>query len=198
MAATWLVPAAAAGPAPLTQPSPNAAVDIGSLPVKDANRKFLCNYGYALSFSGFSSGNSTDSWNVAAVPIIGTGKFVNKIVVADTGDHEAQYGFYVELLENQSKSNRPGRVIFSAQVYPRSIRCAEREVPIPPTRLKYGKTYWVEEFAAIAFYVNATWQYDKKRPNEGISQLRSCGPNGCRHNAWQAIPGDYEPYVRVK
>jgi hypothetical protein len=149
VAAAWLVSAVAAAPANPTQPTPNATVDVGSFPEKDTNSAFLCNYGFEVTYSDtasdYSSGSSSLAQKIytfAAIPIIGTGKVVNEIVVADSRVSSEPYGFYVELRENRRRSNKPGKVITGGQVNPRG-GCAQITVPVAPTLLTAGKTYWL-------------------------------------------------------
>ena len=202
VSATWL--AAAAGPAS-AQPASNRAADVGSFPVKDANQAFLCNYGYDVTYSAIiSSGSSVIGWsmNVAAVPIIGKGKVVNEIVVADSATSESRvpYGFYVELLQNDSRTDTPGQVIATSQpVIPKRTTCEKKTMPISSTLLNAGQKYWVEEIAYGGYVAGAAWLFDTNRRNKAISQSRTCYVgSGCDDQPWQAIPGAYEPYVGVR
>ena len=173
------------------------------VPRQGANRTFLCNYGYAITRDYDSQGSSTPftSWTVAAVPIIGDGKVVKEIEVAQAGiPSSSGYGiFSLELRENDSKTNTPGTVIATSGLLDAGAnQCVKMKVPIPPTRLTRGETYWVEEMIAKSGVSSTLWLFDEKRPYRGISQFWYCLYRSCYSEPWQAIPGDYPPYVRVR
>jgi hypothetical protein len=84
-------------------------------------------------------------------------------------------------------------------------RCAKITVPIAPTKLRAGKTYWVEEIAAPSGYQEksaAKWLFNPKGPNNGIAQYQVCYFNVrnpyCNDSTWYPVSGDYEPYAMVK
>lgn len=184
------------------QPAPLAA---SNHYVLDANLEFLCHYGFAVSTTTTSSlGSVYDYWKRAATPVIGKGKKVTEIMVADAPlESSAPSGFSVKIYS--SRMNRPYEELVSATAG-QPQRCGPIKVPISPTYLAKGKKYWVVERALEPYFQSGDggitnsirWLYDKKRTSGARWQAGSCVGSSCHSSAsWQPITGGV-PYVRFK
>ncbi|HEX4158060.1 MAG TPA: hypothetical protein VHY79_06265 [Rhizomicrobium sp.] len=119
---------------------------------RDKNREFLCSYG-SFAVSGynfrFSSSYFVSGWTHVAVPIVGRGQTVKSITVGEArGSHTHGAEFTAGIYSN-SASGSPGAAISVGRgKAPKS--CRRVNVPIAPTTLERGTTYWVEETVALA------------------------------------------------
>jgi hypothetical protein len=112
----------------------------------DSNDEFMCTYGQLAPSANAESSSTTYSsgWRHVAVPIVGKGKVVNRIIVkearsASTASPEFSAGIY-----GDTPSRTPGKLIAGGIARaPRA--CGNVTIRIAPTTLKAGKTYWIEE-----------------------------------------------------
>ncbi len=183
------------------QPARQAASDHYPL---DANREFLCNYGFAVS-TLTSASSAFVSWRRAATPVIGNGKTVTEIIVADAPlESTAHPGFSVAIY---SSLNDTFKGLASATTG-QSKRCERIKVPISPTRLAKGKKYWIVETARappwrrVSTINSMLWLYDKRSSSSGAfwqsGLCSSISMTSCwSRTRWQSITGGV-PYAKVK
>lgn len=181
----------------------------------DANQRFLCTFGFSV-FNSASRTHSKDpyeisyTWSHAAAPVLGTGKTVNKIIVAEAPSEYTTQGFSVAIY----LGTPPVHELRNQQVGPPK-KCGRVTVPISPIRLAKGKTYWIVETALRPQFGNNSssiavngmeWLYDEKRTGGGLWQSGySCYRTHCSDHQtnpehyykspWQDI--GHTPYVRV-
>lgn len=172
----------------------------------DANREFLCNYGYTISTTAsISSSYLYDYWLRAAIPVIGKGRKVTEVAVADAPLESSQpYGFSVTIYS--SRKNKPFEVPAIGNAG-QPQQCGRIDVPISPaTMLAKGQKYWIVQTAhepslhsGVSYATNAlSWLYDKKCTSGGLWQTGSCVSGSCYSlTKWQTISGGV-PYARVK
>jgi len=170
----------------------------------DANKEFLCNYGFTIYnvVQSYASGRVISyEWSRAAAPLIGRGKRVSEIIVAESSLSEATTGFSVAIYSGTSS---PVNKLVGAIVEP-SQGCGRRKVKISRTNLAKGKQYWIVETALraqLSQYTSASdnamkWLYDEK-PKQDVGLWQSgYSKHDKRHESpWMSI--GYVPYARVK
>ena len=114
----------------------------------NANKRFLCTYGHfdVIDFSEHDASNfSSSGWTHVAVPIVGSGKPVRTLSVVEDGYGHSTLSASVSVgIYANTASGLPGKFIVGGKSrVPGS--CATVSIPITPTKLKKGKTYWIEE-----------------------------------------------------
>lgn len=171
----------------------------------DTNREFLCNYGYTVSTAAsLSSSYIYDYWLRAATPVVGKGKTVNEVIVAEAPlESSAPSGYSVAIYS--SRKNVPFLELANATTG-QPKQCGQVKVPISPTRLAKGKQYWIVETARAPFLNNGvkyatnsvSWLYDKKGTSGGLWQSGSCVSSSCYSRTnWESITGGV-PYAKVR
>jgi hypothetical protein len=170
---------------------------------RDRNQEFLCSYGeFDVSRSSTSHSQSRHSnWTHVAVPIIGHGRTVNRIVVSEGRDAHIVAGsqFTIGIYKN-SRRGVPGKLI-TAQTSKAPSKCEQFSVYITPTRLKRGKAYWVEE--TIRGYGSSdtqiAWAINPKAINKAYLQYHTyssrSGSSGSYTSPWE--PASSGPYLRL-
>ncbi len=175
----------------------------------DANREFLCNYGFTVS-TVTSSSSYFVGWTRVATPVIGKGKKVREIIVADAPlKSAAPSGFSVAIYSTLNGTFKGGLV--SATVG-QPKQCGRIKVPISPTRLAKGKNYWIVETERAPFSqsgyspVNSMrWLYDKRprlrSSTDAFYQSGACSGSSMEScwslTGWQPITGGV-PFAKVR
>jgi hypothetical protein len=139
---------------------------------QDRNREFLCTYGQfdVSSYSSWPSSSILRGWTHVAVPIVGRGKTVDRIIVREgSGGHKDGGEFSAGIYSN-SPSGLPGRLIAGGTGRP-SKHCGHAQVSIAPTRLKWNKAYWVEERVPLqGSKVDDYWAINPRAANKAYEQ----------------------------
>lgn len=171
----------------------------------DANREFLCNYGFTVSTKAYISSSYLYDYSVrAAIPVMGKGKKVAEIIVANAPlESKSPSGISVAIFS--SRKNMPfEQLTFAHAAQPQ--QCERIKLAISPMLLAKGKKYWVVETAQAPFLPSGvssatnsvSWLYDKKRSKGALSQAISCVSSSCFSlTPWQSITGGV-PYAKVK
>ena len=106
-------------------------------------RTYLCQNGdFLVSTWYITSGSSTYSWQRVAVPIIGHGQTVNRIIVQDGGNSAA---FTVGIYRNTPRGFVGDPIAVGGGIADPS--CGRVTISIPAVILKDNKKYWIEERA---------------------------------------------------
>jgi hypothetical protein len=126
---------------------------------RDTNDEFLCTYGQ-FNVSDYSSvasaSSSTILWTHVAVPVIGRGQTVDRILVKEAlGTATNGSEFSVGIYKSTSKGF-PGTLLAGGTGVA-TDRCEQVGVPIAPTKLKKGRGYWIEEMAGPGGYPNIVY-----------------------------------------
>jgi len=115
----------------------------------DANQRFLCTYGFSLYTKTWwvSSAHVSKAhkWERAAVPLIGKGRTVNEITVANappSSSWSSGTGVAVALYSGFRPYHRLANGLIE-----RVETCSAVKVSILPTKLLKGKKYWIVEKA---------------------------------------------------
>jgi hypothetical protein len=168
----------------------------------DVNGEFLCNYGFSITrFNFFSSGASSSSWTHVAVPIIGTGKTVRKILVKESKGLQIGSSQFTVGIYSNTASGVPGTLIAKGtQRAP--DKCSWIGVSIAPTMLNQGTKYWVEETIKNFWqYSNAVlWATDPNAKESAYKQHHHFVSNFERHSSsttgWESLSAG--AYLRLK
>lgn len=162
-----------------------------------ANDEFLCTYGFKLYDSNADDSFAFD-WKRAAAPIVGKGKSVNEIVVANGPSAGPHIGFKVAIYS--SRRNQPDKELVAASAGQRG--CGRVMVPISSITLERGKKYWIVQSVPAGHSSSLhsiLWVYDKRRSHGALSQpgSRFCASVCSSHvGPWKPIAGGV-PYARV-
>jgi hypothetical protein len=131
--------------------------------------------------------------------VIGTGKTVSNIEVADSSVYSSNAFFNVGLYS--SVRNRPGNNITGVKNLQAS-QCGVISVQITPTYLAKGVKYWIVESASTYYHhgfssgsSSVVWLYDKKHTKGALYQNYSY--DACKTCKWQKLVGR-RPYARVR
>jgi hypothetical protein len=133
--------------------SAEAARALTAGPLRDRNREFMCSYG-SLPVSGYSFRSSYSSyffsgWKDVAVPIVGRGQTVKSITVGEGQSAHTHGAHFSAGIYSDAASGIPGAAIaVGAGKAPKS--CGRVNIPIAPTTLRRGTTYWIEETIPLA------------------------------------------------
>ncbi|HEX3666163.1 MAG TPA: hypothetical protein VHU23_13140 [Rhizomicrobium sp.] len=156
------------------QSRPSAHPSLAQIAGHDNNHEFLCSYGsFKVSHYGSSSDSSYSStWTHVAMPIMGHGKKVDRIIVANEGTVGVRR-LQVKL-RTSNASDLPGDPVAGRTVLARRNKCRHIEIPIHPTLLEKGKTYWIEETMPRTGYVyyddTTRWAVDPKATRKAYVQ----------------------------
>jgi hypothetical protein len=133
----------------------------------NANEKFLCDYGYSVTSSeyysndGSSNSRFASSWVHIAIPIVGKGKVVDTILVANGPKiRDTKSGFDVGVYSN-TPSGIPGNEIVGGGVKGRP-GCLLRRIHIPETLLNAGTTYWLMESSPVEWQHRYTTVWNER------------------------------------
>ncbi|MGH6890554.1 MAG: hypothetical protein ACREHF_15430 [Rhizomicrobium sp.] len=189
------------------QPARQAASDHYT---PDANREFLCSYGFTVS-TVTSSSSFFVGWTRVATPVIGKGKKVTEIIVADKPlKSAAPSGFSVAIYT--SSHDRPYKEL-ATETAGQPQRCGRIKVPIRTPVLAKGRKYLIVEMerapaaSGIGYSpVNSMrWLYDKRprlrSSTDAFYQSGACSSSSMQRcwslTGWQPITGGV-PYAKVR
>jgi hypothetical protein len=113
---------------------------------RSTNNEFLCSYGYfdVSSFISSYSGTVANHWTRLATPIKGTGKTVHQIIVREALGSKTDGARFLAGIHRNTPAGVPGQMIAQGSAKAPDT-CGTVSISIPPTRLKSGEIYWIEE-----------------------------------------------------
>lgn len=202
----------------LADPVPARETAFGHLET-DANREFLCNYGFTIYTNGFASSfGGGETWVRAAVPVWGKGETISAVVVRDAATASGfggstTAGFTVGIYSTHNR--KPDQELSWGNAN-QPKKCQRVKVPITPISLEKGKEYWIVEtadFPPLSSSIHGegknliSWIYGRNRAKSGgLSQYGytdwtySCEHNHSIHcdykSHWKPITGGV-PYARL-
>ena len=188
---------------PLLSGAPAQAVTNMHVAIPEANTQFLCNYGgVAVSAHLIGSASSFSStWTHVAVPIIGHGRTVGRIIVketpsASTSTAEFRIGIY------SNTASGPGKLLSGGKGNARN-NCGKVTVQIRPVTLRRNATYWIEERVrrGVSDMKNEVyWASDPKTKLKAYEQTHSAynyfGNSGSYTSPW--TKQTMGPYFKLK
>ena len=159
---------------------------------RDANARFLCNYGqFNVSFlyNEISGSFISSAWQEVAVPITGQGQTVRHITVMEARNPRAsRYGPFTAGIYSNRPSGFPGALIANGRAKaPQS--CRRIEISIAPTTLQANTTYWIEErmehyYRGSDSLFQASWEINPKAQQKAFvrNHHRKCLGGQCSHS----------------
>jgi hypothetical protein len=176
----------------------------GSVAHRDTNREFLCTYG--SFYVGSSTQRYSSYWTHVAVPIPGHGKIVSKIEVMESPSAGTQSNAFSIGIYSNTANGIPGALITGAigRANGPANACRKVTIPVPPTFLTRGKTYWVEESVPNCghnCYNAVNWYIDPKRRRDAYEQdyyflSSSSYSSSSSTSPWKKLNGG--PYLKVR
>lgn len=170
---------------------------------RDANARFLCNYGKFGVSVQFDSLTSSSWYNFSArvaVPVTGNGQTVRHIIVMESRGHPSEPQFSAAVYSNSSKG-RPGKRISGGIGNAATTTCGKVDVPITPTTLQPNTTYWIEENVPSGPYAGFYWYANRAEKQKAFvkktTQFCSSGCHTVSQTGWieQKGPG---PWFKLK
>lgn len=152
---------------------------------RDANARFLCNYGhFTVSFaSGSSEGRGWLDNTRAAVPVVGRGQTVSHIIVMEAIYRFSRGGGLFSAGIYANKGGHPGKLIARGTGHARYVSsCQQVSISIPRTTLQPNTKYWIGEYVTGGRFDSDTvfWYVNPKEKRNAFVKTykQSCSSGG--------------------
>jgi hypothetical protein len=133
-----------------------------------------------------------------AVPIVGHGKTVSRIVVEEKRNSKSADGKFSAGIYSNTASGFPGNLIAGGSATATN-RCEKVEIPISPLELQDKKTYWVVEQAyqrGNHLTRDLSWVVDPTTKRKAYVQRHSSSSGYSFTSPWREH--SQGPYVRAR